>query len=60
VLATPLDRQLPSNDVDYFLNGQLEVPKVYEDYVAGGGDVQGPYGHIIRVEPASIVPVVKR
>jgi pilus assembly protein CpaC len=59
-LATPLDRQLPSNDVDYFLNSQMEVPKVYEDYVVGGGDVHGPYGHIIRVEPGSIAPVVKR
>jgi pilus assembly protein CpaC len=60
VLATPLDGRLPSNDADFFLNGQLEVPKTYEDFVTKGGDVQGPYGHIIRVEPGSVLPVVKR
>ena len=54
VLATPLDNSLPSNDLDFFLNGHLEVPKVYEDFVTKGGDVQGPYGHIIRVEPARL------
>lgn len=57
-LATPLDRRLPSNNVDYFLNGQLEVPKVYEDYVTSGGDVHGPYGHIIRAQPDAAMPVV--
>jgi pilus assembly protein CpaC len=56
VLATPLDNSLPSNDVDFFLAGHLEVPKVYEDFVTKGGDVQGPYGHIIRVEPARLDP----
>jgi pilus assembly protein CpaC len=59
VLSTPLDRLLPSNDVDYFVGGNLEVPKVYEEYVSSGGDVQGPYGHIIRVEPGSVLPVAK-
>jgi pilus assembly protein CpaC len=59
VLATPLDRTLPSNDVDYFLGGHLELPKVYEDYVASGGDLHGPYGHIIRVEPSPTIPVVR-
>jgi pilus assembly protein CpaC len=58
-LATPLDKRLPSNDVDFFLNGKMEVPNRYSDYVTTGGDVVGPYGHIIRVEPASDAPVVK-
>jgi pilus assembly protein CpaC len=58
VLATPLDRSLPSNDADYFLGGHLELPKVYEDYVASGGDLHGPYGHIIRVEQSPTTPVV--
>lgn len=66
-LATPLDSRLPANDVDFFLNGQMEVRKRYTDYVNSGGDVKGPYGHIIapdvRVSPPPAVsadqPVVK-
>jgi pilus assembly protein CpaC len=50
-LATPLDNRLPSNDVDFFLLGQNEVTKKTRDYVATGGDVHGPYGHIIRAQP---------
>jgi pilus assembly protein CpaC len=46
-LASPLDSRLPANDVDFFLNGQMEVRKRYDDYVNSGGDVKGPYGHII-------------
>jgi pilus assembly protein CpaC len=46
-LASPLDSRLPANDVDFFLNGQMEVRKRYNDYVNSGGDVKGPYGHII-------------
>jgi pilus assembly protein CpaC len=59
-LATPLDRSLPSNDADYFLGGYLELPKVYEEFVAHGGDLQGPYGHIIQSESGPAAPVVKR
>ena len=43
-LKTPLDQRLSGNDRDYFLRGQLEVPK----------DFGGPYGHILdlaAVEP---------
>jgi pilus assembly protein CpaC len=54
-LASPLDSRLPANDVDFFLNGQMEVRKRYNDYVNSGGDVKGPYGHIIA--PNAIVPV---
>jgi pilus assembly protein CpaC len=46
-LASPLDSRLPANDVDFFLNGQMEVRKRYNDYVNSGGEVKGPYGHII-------------
>ena len=46
-LATPLDNRLPANDVDFFLNGQMDVRKRYNDYVNSGGEVKGPYGHII-------------
>ncbi|MGX1321593.1 pilus assembly protein CpaC [Bradyrhizobium sp. USDA 377] len=54
-LASPLDSRLPANDVDFFLNGQMEVRKRYDDYVNSGGEVKGPYGHIIA--PNAIVPV---
>ena len=37
----------------------MEVPNRYSDYVTTGGDVVGPYGHIIRVEPTSDVPMTK-
>jgi len=46
-LASPLDSRLPSNDVDFFLNGQPEVRKRYTDFVTSGGDLVGPYGHIV-------------
>jgi pilus assembly protein CpaC len=68
-LASPLDSRLPANDVDFFLNGQMDVRKRYDDYVNSGGDVKGPYGHIIAPDvripapaPAAVVvdrPVVK-
>ncbi|UPK38928.1 type II and III secretion system protein family protein [Bradyrhizobium sp. 186] len=53
-LASPLDSRLPANDVDFFLNGQMDVRKRYDDYVNSGGEVKGPYGHIIA--PNAIVP----
>ncbi|WOH84475.1 type II and III secretion system protein family protein [Bradyrhizobium sp. BEA-2-5] len=55
-LASPLDSRLPANDVDFFLNGQMEVRKRYDDYVNSGGDVKGPYGHIIA--PNAVVPAL--
>jgi len=67
-LASPLESRLPANDVDFFLNGQMEVRKRYNDYVNSGGEVKGPYGHIIApqlggpVAPAAVAveqPVVK-
>jgi pilus assembly protein CpaC len=58
-LATPLDQRLPSNDFDFFVNGQEEVPKRYSDYVTSGGDVNGPYGYILPIEQGSNQPVYK-
>lgn len=49
-LASPLESRLPSNDVDFFLNGQPEVKKRYYDYVTTGGELKGPYGHLIQPE----------
>ena len=68
VLASPLDSRLPPNDVDFFLNGQMDLRKRYDDYVNSGGELKGPYGHIIAPEltlrpppPAAVSaqPVVK-
>jgi pilus assembly protein CpaC len=67
ILASPLDSRLPPNDVEFFLNGQMDVKKRYNDYVNSGGDLKGPYGHIIapdvRVSAPPVVitdqPVVK-
>jgi pilus assembly protein CpaC len=62
-LASPLDDRLPSNDVDFFLNGQPEVRKRYTDFVTSGADLVGPYGHIIAPDgapgPAAAGAVVK-
>lgn len=55
-LASPLDNTLPGNDADVFLLGQLERKKLVE-YVTTGGDIAGPYGHIVG--PQSI-PVTAR
>jgi pilus assembly protein CpaC len=68
-LASPLDSRLPSNDVDFFLNGQPELKKQYTDFVAAGGKGKGPYGHILwpevgvnRVEaqPRDIKPILQK
>ena len=48
-LATPFDNTVPSNDVDFFLFGQLEQRKKYTDYVTTGGGIQGPYGYMLGV-----------
>jgi len=59
-LATPLDDRLPSNDADFFVFGQTEVPKDYSDFVTSGGNLQGPYGHMILTEPPPGQPAIKR
>jgi pilus assembly protein CpaC len=48
-LATPFDDSVPSNDIDFFLLGQTEQRKRYTDYVASGGNIQGPYGYMLGV-----------
>lgn len=50
ILATPFDKQLPSNDIDFFQMGRPEVRKQYTDYVTTGGQLTGPYGHMISLE----------
>ena len=56
VMASPLDSRLPANDVDFFLNGQMEVRKRYNDYVNSGGDIKGPYGHMIGPDVRASAP----
>src|SRR5262245_45059760 len=62
-LATPLDNAVPSNDVDFFLMGEMEQRKAFRDYLTSGGNIQGPYGHIIGQQvvgpPGSAVISVK-
>ena len=55
-LATPLDNTVPSNDVDFFLLGQMERRKQINAYVSSGGDVKGPYGDMIGIAQASDDP----
>jgi pilus assembly protein CpaC len=45
-IASPLDKTLPSNDRDFFLNGQTELNKKYGSWVPVN-DEGAPYGHII-------------
>jgi pilus assembly protein CpaC len=59
-LASPFDARLPGNDVDFFLNGQPEVRKLYQDYVSSGGQLTGPYGHLIEDEWGSTIPAKKK
>lgn len=47
LLATPLETTLPANDVDLFLNGQLEVRRDVREFVAANGGQVGPHGHMM-------------
>ena len=40
--------------------GQLERKKKYTEYVSGGGDLEGPYGHIIAVDQSADAYVTKK
>jgi pilus assembly protein CpaC len=59
-LATPFDQRLQGNDIDIFAMGQLERKKKYTDYVSSGGDLQGPYGHIIQLDQDADAYVTKK
>jgi pilus assembly protein CpaC len=50
-VATPFDKELPPNDIDFFLMGKPAVRKQYTDYVTSGGGVAGPYGYIMPLAP---------
>ena len=50
-LRTPLDAAKPSNDMEFFLLGALEVDSDMQKRFAEGTGVIGPYGHIIELQP---------
>jgi pilus assembly protein CpaC len=54
-LASPLDNHIPTNDVDFFLMGQMEQRKTFRDYITSGGNIQGPYGHIIGQQSSAVL-----
>jgi pilus assembly protein CpaC len=54
-LASPLDNHTPTNDVDFFLMGQMEQRKIFRDYITSGGGIQGPYGHMLGSQPAPVL-----
>jgi pilus assembly protein CpaC len=48
-LKTPLDSAKPSNDIDFFLMGKLEVDQDMQRRFTEGTGVIGPYGHIVEL-----------
>ncbi|HEV2604934.1 MAG TPA: hypothetical protein VGU24_14845 [Microvirga sp.] len=51
-LATPLDKTKPSNDVEFFLLGALEVDNKTIKKFQDGTGVIGPYGHVVDLPSA--------
>ena len=49
-LRTPLDARKPSNDLEFFLMGRLEVDDDMQRRFTDGTGVIGPYGHIVDVQ----------
>ena len=50
-LASPLDRRVPGNDVDFFLNGKMDLnKKALKLYQNGDGVIQN-FGHILISRP---------
>ncbi|ACL57531.1 type II and III secretion system protein family protein [Methylobacterium nodulans] len=55
-LATPLDTRMPTNDADYFLGGQTELPKSknpgkpsrLQELISAEGAAIGSYGHVVK------------
>jgi pilus assembly protein CpaC len=51
-LATPLDNRTPSNDPELVLFGELEVTPEHLHLIETGGNVQGPFGHMLDLPEA--------
>ena len=52
-LATPLDRTVPANDIEFFLGGRQEIGAEELAAVSEGGGVEAPRGHILDLSPIS-------
>lgn len=62
-LRTPLDGTKPSNDLELFLLGSMEVDSDMQRRFADGAGVIGPYGHIVELKPGkrnAIKKVIKQ
>ncbi|AMJ62720.1 hypothetical protein AXW83_22620 [Bosea sp. PAMC 26642] len=51
LLATPLDQTVPANDVDLFVNGQMELRRNMREFVSANGTRIGPHGHLLPGAP---------
>ncbi|MCW4116819.1 type II and III secretion system protein family protein [Aurantimonas sp. MSK8Z-1] len=58
-LHSPLDATRPSNDVELFALGLLEVDKDMAKKIRTGAGITGPFGHILDLEGAGPYAVVK-
>ncbi|MEO1161230.1 MAG: type II and III secretion system protein family protein, partial [Pseudomonadota bacterium] len=58
-IPTPLDLTASSNDEELFLNGKVEVSRNYLSFIENGGDIKGPYGHMIDLPGGSNEIVTK-
>jgi pilus assembly protein CpaC len=50
-LRTPLDAAKPSNDLEFFLLGNMEVSRDVQRRFVEGTGVVGPFGHIVELKP---------
>ena len=58
-LKTPLDNTRPSNDPGLVFFGNLEVSKERLHYLETGGNVQGPFGHMLDLPEAQRYAITK-
>jgi pilus assembly protein CpaC len=58
--ASPLDQARSSNDVEFFLLGQMEVTKKMIKSYENGDGVVGPFGHMIDLDAGGMVYVKKK
>ena len=52
-IPTPLDLTASSNDEELFLHGKVEVSRNYLSFIENGGEIKGPYGHMIDLPGGS-------
>lgn len=59
-VASPLDQARSSNDVEFFLLGQMEVTKKMIKSYENGDGVVGPFGHMIDLDVDGMAYVKKK